>query len=208
MEAKMPTRGAPFYVIDIYLYKCFLRYCFLVVDRTLWKVLVTDVRTDHPSKFTVHALTTQPQTLSLQHPSLLVLFVVEEPYCGLRLIEYNNHENYNYCRLNCWGICLWYVIYVGGDVMFKVNIRCHVVNWQWMNVGCWYCRRYDYKRGSFIGLCQYYYLLLELLSSIFLGCLVLIVFDKIWVCFDLDTNLLFGFKWVGVSHLLFVLLSI
>ena len=96
---------------------------------------MTDVRTDHPSKFTVHALTTQPQTLSLQHPSLLVLFVVEEPYCGLRLIEYNNHENYNYCRLNCWGICLWYVIYVGGDVMFKVNIRCHVVNWRgWMLV--------------------------------------------------------------------------
>ena len=155
---------------------------------------MTDVRTDHPSKFTVHALTTQPQTLSLQHPSLLVLFVVEEPYCGLRLIEYNNHENYNYCRLNCWGICLWYVIYVGGDVMFKVNIRCHVVNWQWMNVGCWYCRRYDYKRGSFIGLCQYCYLLLELLSSIFLGCLVLIVFDKVWVCFDLDKHLLFGFK--------------
>ena len=27
-EAKMPTRGEPFYVIYIYLYKCFFRYCF------------------------------------------------------------------------------------------------------------------------------------------------------------------------------------
>ena len=157
MEAKMPTRGAPFYVIDIYLYKCFFKILFFSSRSDLMKG-TGDWRTNRPPIKHRSALTTQPQTLSLQHPSLLVLFVVEEPYCGLRLIEYNNHENYNYCRLNCWGICLWYVIYVGGDVMFKVNIRCHVVNWQWMNVGCWYCRRYDYKRGSFIGLCQYYYL--------------------------------------------------
>ena len=135
MEAKMPTRGAPFYVIDIYLYKCFFKILFFSSRSDLMKG-TGDWRTNRPP-IKIHRSCVDNTTTDSFATAPLLACVVRSRRTVLR-IEINRIIT---MRTTIISVLIagasafgtwWYID--GDDVMFKVNIWCHVVNWQWMNV--------------------------------------------------------------------------